>query len=321
MCGTMIPTKPIRPLTETAAAVPAVAATTTSSRTRPTLMPRLAASSSPSAEHVEHAAVQHDHERADDDVRRREPDVAPACGGEAAEQPRVDVAQRVGVLLLHERLHRGHECGDRHAGEHERAGCARRPTERPSTYAQQTATMPPTNAAIGMSWPEPCSVAVGDRDRRAEPGAGRDAEQVRIGERVAEDALVRRAGEREHAADERAEHDPGRAELPEDRLLHRAERRVHVQERHVRQRRIGDRRRRAAPARRRARRRASRRGTPPRRAPRNARCPRAGSPAARRIESTAIRYDPAGGSRDGAREVDDPRPPREATLSSIAITR
>ena len=63
------------------------------------------------------------------------------------------------------------------------------------------------------------AVAVDDRERRAEAGAGRDAEQVRVGERVAEDALVGRAGEREHAADEQPEHDARRAKLPEDRAV------------------------------------------------------------------------------------------------------
>src|SRR5690348_3565656 len=43
----MIPTKAIRPLTATAAAVPTVAAATIASRTRRTSTPRLAASSSP----------------------------------------------------------------------------------------------------------------------------------------------------------------------------------------------------------------------------------------------------------------------------------
>ena len=49
VCGTMIPTNPIRPLTATAAAVPIVAAATTSSRTRATRTPSAAASSSPTA--------------------------------------------------------------------------------------------------------------------------------------------------------------------------------------------------------------------------------------------------------------------------------
>src|SRR6188472_1806508 len=46
-CGTMIPTKAIRPHTATAAAVPTVAATTSASRVRRTSTPRLAASRSP----------------------------------------------------------------------------------------------------------------------------------------------------------------------------------------------------------------------------------------------------------------------------------
>ena len=61
----MIPTKPIRPLTATAAAVPTVAAATIIRRTRRDVDRRaLPASSSPEREHVEHAAVR-------EQVRRR----------------------------------------------------------------------------------------------------------------------------------------------------------------------------------------------------------------------------------------------------------
>src|SRR5207248_804168 len=48
------------------------------------------------------------------------------------------------------------------------------------------------------------------------------------------------AREREHAAHECPEHDPRRADLPQDRLLDARERRVHVQERNVRERRLDD---------------------------------------------------------------------------------
>ena len=85
-----------------------------------------------------------------------------------------------------------------------RRRCAPAPAERPSTYAQRPRRRPPTNAASGTRSHACRAVPVGDRERRAEPGAGGDAEQVRVGERVAEDALVRRAGDREHPADERA---------------------------------------------------------------------------------------------------------------------
>ena len=62
---------------------------------------------------------------------------------------------------------------------------------------------------------------VRDRDGRAEARPGRDAEQVRIGERVPEDALVRGPCDREHRADERGEDDPRHADLPQDGLLRR----------------------------------------------------------------------------------------------------
>src|SRR5688500_4071163 len=47
--GTMIPTNPIKPATDTAAAVASDAATTTTTRSRPTFRPRLSASRSPTS--------------------------------------------------------------------------------------------------------------------------------------------------------------------------------------------------------------------------------------------------------------------------------
>ncbi len=79
------------------------------------------------------------------------------------------------------------------------------------------------------------AACVGDRDRRSEPGAGSDAEQVGVDERVAEDALVGAAGEGEHPADEQAEHDARGAELPEDGRVGRREVRLHPEQRHVRE--------------------------------------------------------------------------------------
>ena len=106
----MIPTKAISPLNATAAAVPSVAATTTSEpHAARRCTPRLAASSSPTLSTSSSAPVQQDHDRADDDVRRDERDVVPARRLEPAEDPAVDLLQRLGVLLLHEGLHRGEE--------------------------------------------------------------------------------------------------------------------------------------------------------------------------------------------------------------------
>src|SRR5215471_13874758 len=80
----MMPTKPISPLTATAAAVP-----------------------------------QYDG-RADEDVRRDEGDVVPARRVEPAEDPAVDLLDRLGVLLLDEGLHGGQEAHHRDAGEDQR---------------------------------------------------------------------------------------------------------------------------------------------------------------------------------------------------------
>ena len=67
------------------------------------------------------------------------------------------------------------------------------------------------------------------------------AEQIRVAQRVPEDALIRGSGDREHPADERGERDPGRSQLPEHRMVDRSERLVHVQEREGRERRAEDR--------------------------------------------------------------------------------
>ena len=66
VCGTMMPTKPISPETETAAAVPSeAAAISRMSRDRCGCRPRLAASSSPTREHVQLAAQQQHHDGGD----------------------------------------------------------------------------------------------------------------------------------------------------------------------------------------------------------------------------------------------------------------
>src|SRR5207248_307238 len=140
----MIPTKAMRPLTDTAAAVPIVAAATMSSRTRATFTPRLVASSSP-------------------------------------------------------RLN----------------------TSRTRRCNKMTSELPPIS--------------------RAEPRSRCDAEQVRVGERVAEHALIGGACDREHPADERGEHDARRANLPHDGRFDATQRRVGVDEREMRERGDGDR--------------------------------------------------------------------------------
>ena len=81
-----------------------------------------------------------------------------------------------------------------------------------------TATSAPTNAAIVDVMPaRPQRLAgPGQGDGDAEPGAGGDAEQVRVGERVAERRLVAAAGRGEDGPDEPGQHDAGQADLGDD---------------------------------------------------------------------------------------------------------
>ncbi len=126
-CGTTIPTNPISPLTLTTAAVPRVAVSTSTSRTRAGSTPRLAASTSPTAitsrvrRYIRIDAARHD------DVRQRDPDVRPAVGAEPAEHPGVDREQRVVVPLLDEVLDRVEERADRDPGQHDHHGSAASP--------------------------------------------------------------------------------------------------------------------------------------------------------------------------------------------------
>ena len=102
VCGTMIPTKPIRPLTATAAAVPSVAATTTMIRTR-AVHAEAGGFLVADREDVEQAAVAAASRR-DDEVRQHDAHRATAvasCRGSTSRPPGLSH-----VLLLHERLQR-----------------------------------------------------------------------------------------------------------------------------------------------------------------------------------------------------------------------
>ena len=197
MCGTMIPTKPMSPVTATAAAVPSVAATTSASRTRLTSTPRLAASSSPRLSTSTHAPQREDHDHRDRDVREDQNDVRPARARDVPEDPRVDLLQRLRVLLLDERLPGREERRDGDAGEDQRCGVALAP-RRAADGVRQHHGDEPADERGDREQPLPSQPVgqVRDRDRRAEPRAGGDAEEVRVRERVAEDALVGRARER-----------------------------------------------------------------------------------------------------------------------------
>ena len=124
----------------------------------------------PEAEHVDDATQRDDHDESDRDVRQDQDDVRPARARDVPEDPRVDLLQRLRVLLLDERLPGGEERRDRHAREDERRGVPlpASPSARRRTSAS-TAIAPPTNAAIGSTrCPRRPVGQVRDRDRRAE---------------------------------------------------------------------------------------------------------------------------------------------------------
>ena len=174
------------------------------------------------AQNVEQTAMQQNHRRAGDDIRPGQDAVVPAGRREPAEQPGVDLSQRLLPLLLHERLRRRHEGGDRHPGQNQRRGRAHAADG--TTQHVRTSDACRRSEEGGERNELARTAGIVDRERRAETGAGCDAEQVRVGERVPKDALVRRAGDGEHPADERSEHDTRRPQLPEDRFLRSAER-------------------------------------------------------------------------------------------------
>ena len=82
-----MPTKPISPLTETAAAVPRVAAMTTVSRSRATSTPEAARLGLADPEHVEQPPVGQQDPGRDDHVRQDQRDVGPGGQGQAAQDP------------------------------------------------------------------------------------------------------------------------------------------------------------------------------------------------------------------------------------------
>ena len=217
----MIPTKPISPLTATAAAVPSVAAATSEQPHAADVQAERGASSSPSVSTSSTRRCSRITTALTTAYGQEQDDVVPAGGADAAEDPRVDGLERVRVLLLDERLHRGEERGRpsrrRAPAWPGRVSSASGRARRRSRRRPRRRRRPPPGAGSRRRLPG----RVRDHERRAEPGPGRHAEQVRVGERVAEHALVGRARGREHRADEQAEHDPRHPELPEDRRVRR----------------------------------------------------------------------------------------------------
>jgi len=65
----------------------------------------------------------------------------------------------------------------------------------------------------------PGGQAAGQGDHRAQPAPGADADDARIGQRIAEDTLHRRAGDGQRRADKRADQGAGQADHDHDANL------------------------------------------------------------------------------------------------------
>ncbi len=128
---------------------------------------------------------------------------------EAAEEPGVDLAELVRMLLLHEGLKCRHERCHGDAGEDERSGRARASRASAEHVGAQDGNRRAGERRQGDE-PFVCR-RVRDRERRTETCTRRHSEEVRVRERVPENALIRRAGDCERTTDESCERDARRA--------------------------------------------------------------------------------------------------------------
>ena len=166
-------------------------------------------------EHVEGAAAEQQHDAGGDQVgqhqQRRRTTARGRAGRAASRRPRA--GRRCSAAGPGSARRRGR----RRPRPRRAAGwrCASRRPPCPRARAQPTPTSAPTKAASGTTpnGPRVCDGRVGDDQGRAQPGAGGRAEQVRIGQRIAEDALVGRPGDRQPGADQRGEDHPRQPEL------------------------------------------------------------------------------------------------------------
>ena len=192
---------------------------TTVSRSRAMSTPSVLASVSPtrstssSRRWASRMPGRHDH------VGQDQQHVGPGGQGQPAQNPAVYLLQRLVVLLLQPGLHRGEQRGYRHPGQHDGCGGAHRAgaAADPGARAQQIGDRDGERRAGERSGRQQLRAAArDDHDGGPETAARGHPEQVRIGQRVAEHALVSGAATGQHGADQGAEHDPGQPELPDD---------------------------------------------------------------------------------------------------------
>ena len=185
-------------------------------------------------EHVEQPPVGKQHGAGDDRVREHERHLAPSRHREPPEEPGVHLVDHLGVPLLDECLHGGEQAGHGDAREDQRrsrpgAVSGRADGVRHQHGAQGSDEGGERDRAERRGGREPRH----DGDRGTQPGAGRHAEQIRVGQRIAEDPLVRRPGHGEHGAYEETKHHTRQPQLPDDQSLLMGQAAVQVDPRDV----------------------------------------------------------------------------------------
>ena len=210
----MMPTKPMGPPTETAAPVASEAAKNATRCARTTLTPRVPAASALMLSRFSGRASQANPAKATSTSGSAASDRAVAGDVEIAHEPPQGAKRlREVAEVLHEQNERREERVERDAREQQhrrrhpamlrRWPARRRRARRGARRAGSPSATPPT------AQPAPNVMAI----IAPSDGAGRDAERVRRGQRVAEQSLEHDAGGGERAADERGRQ---RARQPRD---------------------------------------------------------------------------------------------------------
>ena len=171
-------------------------------------------------EPVEHAGPSDDRDRSADDQRRRERKPEPARAFHPAQQEGEDLAQvRAGKEHRHRqarRQQRAHRVArqEEPRQRRERSAAAPQPVDQRHRRERPREREDVEQSKVQERGAERDQ----DGDGRAKGRAGRGPQHVRVGQRVAQETLERRPGDRQPAADHDRGQDARQAQLQDDRL-------------------------------------------------------------------------------------------------------
>ena len=150
------------------------------------------------------------------DERRREPDLRQAAVGERAHHPEHHLDRGERVLRQVERERDRARWRWLETARPARISVTGPPCAPASATTASMATAAPASPPSGSASANAGAQAQMDRQHRAQRRPARDADQARLGQRIAQIALQRRARQPERAAHQRAQNGARQADLPED---------------------------------------------------------------------------------------------------------